>query len=364
MEIQARWMRGGTSKCWVFESEELEAQSSTVDDVLLRAFGSPDVRQLDGVGGGTSTTSKAVIISPSEDPDIDIKFSFAQVGIEEAKVDWGSNCGNCSATVGLYGIETGLVKAEPGVTRIRVLNENTNQVIVQSLDTPNGKLVESPTETMPGTKFAGHKVVLGFTDPEGKTTGALFPTGNKMDQIEVGGRVFKATLIDAGAPVVLVAASDFGLASENYEVWPAAVASQLDLLDEVRRQASVMMGLSDSFESAARAIPKIGVVTPSTSEESDLNILMLSMGKLHPAIPITGSIAISKAILEDGTVAYSASAQPESLRILTPVGVIETKVSIDDFATEIGVVRTSRTIADATLFLPEHDEVGPRIEVA
>ncbi|MDO5507719.1 MAG: PrpF domain-containing protein [Corynebacterium casei] len=364
MEIQARWMRGGTSKCWVFESEELESQSSTVDEVLLRAFGSPDVRQLDGVGGGTSTTSKAVIISPSDDPDIDIKFSFAQIGIEEAKVDWGSNCGNCSATVGLYGIETGLVKPDADVTRIRVLNENTNQVIVQSLETPNGKLLDSLTETMPGTKFAGHKVVLGFTNPEGKTTGALFPTGNKTDQIEIDNRVFSVTLIDAGAPVALVAAKDFGLAADNYEDWASTISMQLEVLDGIRRRASVLMGLSDSPAAAARAIPKIGVVDPSTDDDSDLKILMLSMGKLHPAIPVTGSVAISKAILEEGTVAFSDSARPESLRILTPVGVIETKVSKDDFATEIGVVRTSRTIADAKLFLPEDDSVSNRIEVA
>ena len=124
------------------------------------------------------------------------------------------------------------------------------------------------------------------------------------------------------------------------------------------------MGLSDSPAAAARAIPKIGVVDPSTDDDLDLNILMLSMGKLHPAIPVTGSVALSKAILEEGTVAFSDSARPESLRILTPVGVIETKVSKDDFATEIGVVRTSRTIADAKLFLPEDDSVSNRIEVA
>jgi hypothetical protein len=364
MEIQARWMRGGTSKCWVFESSKLQDSDYSIDEILLRAFGSPDVRQLDGVGGGTSTTSKAVIISPSDDPQIDIKFSFAQVGIEEAKVDWGSNCGNCSATVGLYAIETGLIEPEQEVTQVRVLNENTNQVIVQSVETPGGNLHVSPTELMPGTKFGGHKIVLGFSDPEGKTTGNLYPTHSKIDKITIGDRTFNSTLIDAGAPTVLVAAEDFGLNSDSYESWVAAMVDQFGTLDQIRRRASVMMGLSKTPETAERAVPKIGIAVPSIDDGSDLRILMMSMGKPHPAIPVTGSIAISKAILEEGTVAYSPTADPSSLRILTPVGVIETKVSTDDLGTEIGVVRTSRTIADAKLFVPDYEETDIRIEVA
>lgn len=134
--IPATWMRGGTSKCWVFRRDDLRVPGVDLDDVLLALFGSPDSRQLDGVGGATSTTSKAVIVAPSAHEDIDVEYTFAQVGIDEAKVDWGSNCGNCSAVVASFAVREGWVPAAEDETTVRVLNTNTAQVIVQTLPTP------------------------------------------------------------------------------------------------------------------------------------------------------------------------------------------------------------------------------------
>lgn len=355
MEIRAHWMRGGTSKCWVFEAENLKKTGLPVDQVLLRLFGSPDNRQLDGVGGGTSTTSKAVIVSRSSLPEVDISFNFAQIGIEEAKVDWGSNCGNCSATVGLFAIEQGWVPAAHPQTRVRVFNENTGQHIIQTLDTPEGKLSNSPTEMMLGANFGGHKVLLGFTNPEGGTTGRLFPAGEKITPLHADGGKYSATMVDAGAPTVLLPAHEFNLDPQSYEQWAEAIMDRLPLIDDIRRQAAVAMGIAKTPESAERAIPKIGIYSASPDINSDILILMFSMGKPHPALPITASVAITKAAKTPGALMHIHTADPHRLQIRTPVGVIDTNLIEEPAGTEIGVVRTSRTIAEADLFIPEND---------
>jgi 2-methylaconitate cis-trans-isomerase PrpF len=144
-KIPAAWMRGGTSKCWVFEWDNLQVPGKSVDEVLLRLFGSPDHRQIDGVGGGTSTTSKAVILSRSLSEGADVDYTFAQVAIDEQKVDWGSNCGNCSAVVAPYAIQRGWVVPDGEVTTVRTLNTNTDQLILQKVPTPDGKLQEPGT---------------------------------------------------------------------------------------------------------------------------------------------------------------------------------------------------------------------------
>ena len=174
-------------------------------------FGSPDSRQIDGVGGATSTTSKAMILHRPAEEDIDVDFTFAQVGIEEAAVDWGSNCGNCSAVVGLYAIEKGWVVPSGDITRIVTRNTNTGQVIIQRVATPAGALPIVPDAQMPGVPFAGYRVGLGFQDPAGKTTGKLLPTGSATDTITAGGTRWTVSMVDAGAPVVIVRAEELGL---------------------------------------------------------------------------------------------------------------------------------------------------------
>ena len=152
MKIEAEWMRGGTSKCWVFETDHLDETRTSLDELLPRLFGSPDSRQIDGVGGATSTTSKAMILRRPAEADVDVEFTFAQVGIEEAAVDWGSNCGNCSAVVGLYAIEKGWVIPKGDNTRIVTRNTNTGQIIIQRVATPAGALPIVPDAQMPGLR--------------------------------------------------------------------------------------------------------------------------------------------------------------------------------------------------------------------
>lgn len=356
MLITARWMRGGTSKCWVFEAAELERTGMDTDALLCRLFGSPDPRQLDGVGGGTSTTSKALIVGRGSGSGVDISFTFAQVGVEEAKVDWGSNCGNCSAAVGLYAIEQGWVPLGAETTEVRTFNTNTSQIIVQTVPTPNGRLPDDPQALIPGAVFPGHSVELGFLAPEGKTTGSLLPASKATSILEIsGGRSVVASMVDAGAPIVMVDAKSFGLDVQDYESWVSNANGRLAELEEIRRAAAVAMGLADTPVAAERAIPKIGLVSESPNDEADLQVLMMSMGKPHPAMPITGSVGVTVAAHTEGTVVADSVHTPLSrdLRIRIPVGVLSTFTEQSSMGRTVGVQRTARTLADAQLPLPD-----------
>jgi 2-methylaconitate cis-trans-isomerase PrpF len=357
MRIEAEWMRGGTSKCWVFETEHLDQTRTSLDELLPRLFGSPDRRQIDGVGGATSTTSKAMILHRSSETGVDVEFTFAQVGIEEAAVDWGSNCGNCSAVVGLYAIEKGWVIPSGDVTRIVTRNTNTGQIIIQRVATPSGALPIVPDAQMPGVAFPGYRVGLGFQDPAGKTTGHLLPTGEATDTITAGGTRWTVSMVDAGAPVVIVRAEELGLDPARYDSWVTGVELQLETLEQIRRQAAVRMGLAPTTAEAARAIPKLAIVaSPSGSgPDCDVNVMMLSMGKPHPALAITGSIALTLAARTEGTVLNSITGHtpPSTLRLRTPAGVIETWSEEREGSLLVGVDRTARTIATSTIHLPE-----------
>ncbi|MFJ8966474.1 PrpF domain-containing protein [Lentzea sp. NPDC102401] len=351
-EIPATWMRGGTSKCWVFERDVLTVPGRSVDEVLLRLYGSPDPRQVDGVGGATSTTSKAVVLTRSDRPGIDVEYTFAQIGIADGRVDWTSNCGNCSAVVGPYALRRGWVAPTGEVTTVRINNTNTGQLIVVDVPTPSGRVTEQGGDHIPGVAQPGLGVHLWFVDPAGRTTGALLPTGNAVDVVDG----VRATLLDAGAPVVLVPAAEVGA---DGEASPAALDAQEDLLarlDRIRRVAAVRMGLAAGPAEAARAIPKIALVSPGRPGRSDVTVRMLSMGRTHPALAITGSVALTAAAHTPGTVLSGfTTGEREVLRLDTPAGVVTTRAGTRDGLLAIGVTRTARRIGDATLALPDDE---------
>ncbi|WP_299056199.1 PrpF domain-containing protein [uncultured Nocardioides sp.] len=368
-EIAATWMRGGTSKCWVFRREDLQVADQSVDEVLLRLYGSPDHRQVDGVGGGTSTTSKAVILAPSSAEGVDVEYTFAQVGIEDAKVDWGSNCGNCSAVVAAFAIREGWVRAGEVETGVRVLNTNTDQLIVQHVPTPGRVLAEDGSTHIPGVPFGGAPVRMGFVDPAGRSTGSLFPSGARRDVLAAAGGV-TVTLVDAGAPVVAVdvaglGPSAAGVVGDESPERLDAVPGLLARLDAVRREAGVRMGLAESPEEVARAVPKLALVSPPSrdaDEPTDLTVRMLSMGRFHPAVPVTGSVALTLAAGTPGTVvadlvaahAAATGADPgKGLRLGTPAGCVETFVETHADLPVVGVTRTYRRLAQGSVVLPD-----------
>jgi 2-methylaconitate cis-trans-isomerase PrpF len=312
---------------------------------------------VDGVGGGTSTTSKAVIVSRSTESASDVDYTFAQVGTDQPVVDWASNCGNCSAVVGLYAVRRGWVAVDQETTPVRVRNTNTGQLIVLQVPTPGGALEETGSEWIPGVPFPGTGVRMWFVDPAGRTTGRLFPTGAPSDLLHVDQAAYEVTLVDAGAPLVVVRASAFGLGGAE---GPAEIDAQpglLEQMDRLRREAAVAMGMAPTSQAAARAVPKLALVAASTDGGSDLVVRMLSMGRVHPALAITGSVGLTLAARAVGTVVREIVGEPggDRLDLETPAGVVRTWTGEHDGKLAVAVTRTTRTLAEATLLLPDHE---------
>lgn len=355
-EVPAVWMRGGTSKCWVFHEPDLQHPTLSVDEVLLRLYGSPDPRQVDGVGGGTSTTSKAVILRRSERPGVDVDYTFAQVGIEEGRVDWGSNCGNCSSVVAPYAVAAGWVSPTEPSTTVRVLNTNTDQLIIQQVAVADGRVDETPVQHTPGVLFAGPAVRLGFLSPAGRTTGKLLPTGAPVTELADDEGTIEATLVDAGAPLVILRATDVGLDGHEDPATLDAVPGLLARLDRIRRRGAVAMGMVPTEDAAARAVPKLALVAaPTVADRAQIVVRMLSMGATHPAVAITGSIAITVAATTPGTVVHQLAGPARSadeFDIASPAGVVTTWSGEHEGEPVVGAVRSYRRLARATLPLP------------
>lgn len=361
--LRGTWMRGGTSKCWLFDAVDVDPlieQAGGLDPILTSAFGSGDPRQLDGVGGGSSTTSKAAIVRRSSEPGIDIEYLFAQVAIGDRRVEWGSNCGNCATAIGLYALQTGLVAVDAARTTVRMRNRNTGAVLTAEIVTPGGKVPAEGNASVPGTSALGVPVALTFTD---LATTPLLPTGSALDTIVLGGQRYRATMVDAGAPAALFAAADLGLAGAEQN---ATVGDHLPLLVALRRESALRMGLCTPDEPVSHAIPKVGVVGPPqdyctgtgeyvAAEDYDISVRMVSMMAPHPAIGLTSAVAVAAAATVDGgVVADNARARrPGSLRLGTAAGVVDVDIirSADGRVEAVSLHRAARRIAAAELFV-------------
>jgi len=363
--VRATWMRGGTSKCWLFNAVDVDplvARAGGIDALLISAFGSEDPRQLDGVGGGSSTTSKAAVVRRASAPDIDIDYLFAQVAVGDRRVEWGSNCGNCATAIGLYALQAGLVAVDDSVTTVRMRNQNTGAVLAAEIATPGGAIPAEGNATVPGTNALGVPVGLTFT---GLSSGTLLPTGNDVDRVTAAGRSHAATMVSAGAPAALFDAADLGLtgAEDN-----SVIAEHLPLLVALRQQASLRMGLSKPGDPISHAIPKVGIVGAPRdylttagdavrADEYDVSVRMLSMLAPHPAIGLTSAVAVAAASTIAGGVVARAlrgtTPTPPLLRIGTPAGVLHVDLNrTADGALESATLhRAARRIASAELFV-------------
>lgn len=358
------WMRGGTSKCWLFNAVDIDPllTGTDLDGVLTSAFGSGDPLQLDGVGGGTSTTSKAAIVRRSRTDGIDVDYLFAQVALGQRTVEWGSNCGNCATAIGLYALQTGLVAVDSDVTVVRMRNQNTGAQLAAQIATPGGVIPADGDGTVPGTSALGVPVALTFTDVAASRA-TMLPTGSALESLEVGGHRYQGTLVAAGAPAALFAAADFGLTgSESND----QLSERLPTLIELRHKAALAMGLTKPGEPVRHAVPKVGIVAAprdyTTSGGSfvaatdyDIAVRMVSMLAPHPAIGLTSAVAVAAAAVVPTSVvarAMPARAFP-TLRLGTAAGVISASVTVSDDGLPKDVVlhRAARRIARAELFL-------------
>ncbi|WP_339936780.1 2-methylaconitate cis-trans isomerase PrpF [Undibacterium luofuense] len=350
IRIPATYMRGGTSKGVFFRLQDLpeaaQQPGPARDAVLLRVIGSPDPygKQIDGMGGATSSTSKTVILSPSTRADHDVDYLFGQVSIDKAFVDWSGNCGNLSAAVGAFAISSGLVDAsripQNGLATVRIWQANISKTIIAHIPVCNGQVQESGDFELDGVTFPAAEVQLEFMDPaadEDGDGGAMFPTGNLIDTLDVPGiGSFPATMINAGIPTIFVNAADIGYQGTELQDAINGDAAALARFETIRAYGAVKMGLiKDIAEAATRQhTPKIAFVAPAASYQSssnktvqaadiDLLVRALSMGKLHHAMMGTAAVAIGTAAAIPGTlVSNAAGGAKQAVRFGHPSGTL------------------------------------------
>jgi len=334
IKIPAAYMRGGTSKGVFFRLQDLpmtaQAPGAARDALLLRVIGSPDPygKQIDGMGGATSSTSKTVILSTSSKPDHDVDYLFGQVSIDQAFVDWSGNCGNLSAAVGPYAIGTGLVDPSrlprDGVATVRIWQANIAKTIIAHVPMTNGAVQETGDFELDGVTFPAAEVRLEFMDPaaeEDGAGGAMFPTGNLVDDLDVPGvGMLKATLINAGIPTIFVNAEAIGYTGTELQDAINGDARALAMFETIRAHGAVRMGLIKHIDEAAtrQHTPKVAYVARPTDYASssgkrvaasdiDLLVRALSMGKLHHAMMGTAAVAIGTAAAIPGTLVNLAA---------------------------------------------------------
>ncbi len=335
IRIPATYMRGGTSKGVFFRLQDLpepaRAPGAARDALMLRVIGSPDPygKQIDGMGGATSSTSKTVILAKSERPDHDVDYLFGQVSIDSAFVDWSGNCGNLSAAVGSFAIAGGLVDAaripQDGVCTVRIWQSNIGKTIVAHVPITGGQVQETGDFELDGVTFPAAEVQLEFLDPadegEGEGGGAMFPTGNLVDELDVPGvGKFPATLINAGIPTIFVNATDIGYTGAELQDAINGDPKALAMFEAIRAHGAVRMGLIADVSEAARRqhTPKVAFVAPAkdyvTSSgkqvgagDIDLLVRAMSMGKLHHAMMGTAAVAIGTAAAVPGTLVNLAA---------------------------------------------------------
>lgn len=387
IKVAATYMRGGTSKGVFFRLQDLpiacQSAGSQRDALLLRVIGSPDPygKQIDGMGAATSSTSKTVILSKSTKPDHDVDYLFGQVAIDKAFVDWSGNCGNLSAAVGPFAISNGLIDPSrvphDGVAVVRIWQANINKTIISHVPINGGLVQETGDFELDGVTFPAAEVKLEFMDPaaeEDGAGGAMFPTGNLVDDLVVPGvGTFKATMINAGIPTIFLNAQDIGYSGTELQEAINADPKALAMFETIRAHGSLRMGLiKDISEAATRQhTPKVAFVAPPkdyaassgkkvNASDVDLLVRALSMGKLHHAMMGTAAVAIGTAAAIPGTLVNLAAGGGErsEVRFGHPSGTLRvgaqaSQVQGEWSVTKARMSRSARVLMEGWIRVPE-----------
>ncbi len=308
-------IRGGTSKGVYILEEDMPADRSEWDPLLLRLMGSPDKKQIDGLGGSQSVTSKVAIVKKSDHPGADVDYTFAQVSVDKALVSYKGNCGNISSGVGPFAIETGLVDPRQGATPVRIYNTNTDKIIIADITTDEDGVVYDGDFAIAGVPGTAAPIKLKFVSPAGTLGRGLLPTGNAVDTLELPDhRTVEVSIVDAANPLVFVKASSVGL--KGTEIPEEITAEQENLLETVRGLAAVKLGLIDDYSRSAwetPGIPKMTFVSESAdyvtpdgkqikAEDISLCSRMMSMQKPHPSYAMTGAMCTAAAAVVKGSI--------------------------------------------------------------
>lgn len=367
-------VRGGTSKGIFIMKNELPKDPAKRDEVICAIYGSPDLRQIDGLGGADVLTSKLAIISPPSRPDADVDYTFGQVSFETKFVDYGGNCGNISAAVGPFAIDEGFVEAVEPVTTVRIHLTNSNNILVAEVPVKNGKACVEGDYSIDGVPGTGAKITLDWSDTAGAITGKLLPTGNAKDVISVDRKDYEVSLVDAGNPLVFIHANSLGMSGTES---PNEIEANKDLMatiEKIRGRASVIFGLVKTPEEAAIKSPYapfFAIVSPPAdytsisgekvnAEEVDIVSRLLFMLRMHKTYPVTGTVCTGAAVRIPGSIAWEvlrkeAKTRP-SVNIGHPGGVISVEAEAEVISGEvklkrIGVYRTARRIMDGYVYV-------------
>lgn len=367
-------VRGGTSKGIFIMANELPADPVQRDKVLLAIFGSPDIRQIDGLGGADILTSKLAIIAPSSRTDADVDYTFGQISTTEAFVDYGGNCGNISSAVGCFAIDMGLVKPVEPLTRVRIHMTNTNRILTAEIPVKNGKAAVEGDCAIDGVPGTGARITLDWSDAVGGITGSLLPTGSAKDTVSAGGKDYTVSVVDAGNIVIFINAGEFELTGTET---PAAIEADnalMQLIEEIRGKVCQQLGLVKNWQDAASQTPYqpfFAMVSPPSDHscfngvevhQADVDVVsrLLFMLHMHKAYPITGTVATGAAARIPGTVVNEllseTARQSVLMRIGHPSGVIPVEaagsVQNDQVTIErIGVYRTARMIMEGHVYV-------------
>lgn len=372
--IKAAVIRGGTSKGLYLLAKDLPKDPATRDQVILSIFGSPDVRQINGLGGADPLTSKVAIIATSQRDDADVDYTFGYVGIDKAVVDYDGNCGNISQGVGPFAVDEGLVPVTEPITKVRILNTNTKKVIEASVPVRDGRALTEGDFAINGVPGTGAKIVLNFVNSGGSKTGKLLPSGNVVDKMELAdGRSVRVSLVDAANPAVFVQAADIGFTGRELPTDTETNPQILAIMEEIRTKAAVMMKLAPSPDAVSPAVPKMAFVSPPqdytaisgkrvAAADCDLLARTKALAVMHKAYAVTGGICVGAAALIEGTVVNEVVGERARttgiVRVGHPSGVSDFVITVvkkltGEFdLTTSGVAGTARRIMDGFVYVP------------
>ncbi len=377
LKIPAVFMRGGTSRAIFFREADLPFAPAVRDRIILAAMGSPDSfgRQLDGMGGGISSLSKAAIIGPPTRPDADVNYTFGQVSVTEALVDYAGNCGNISSAVGPYALDEGLVAApQGGAAAVRIHNTNTRKIIVARVPVQDGQAAVEGDFVLQGVSGTGARIALEFLDPGGAVTGKLLPTGAPREGLAVPGvGELTVSIVDATNPMVFVRAGELGLMGTEH---PEAIDRNSNLtarLEQIRATVAVRIGLAADVAEASRksqAVPKIAVVAPPVTyrdlsgtevpaNATDITARVMSMGKAHRAFALTAAMCLAVAaripetVVQDAIGPAAASDPSSDIRLGHASGVLPIAAEVrGGHAVKVVVYRTARRLMEGSIRVP------------
>lgn len=362
------YMRGGTSKAVLFHERDLPEDRKQWNEIFLKVMGTPDVKQIDGMGGTVSSTSKIAVIKKSEREGIDVDYTFCQVNITMPVADYKANCGNISSAVGPFAIDEGLIMPVEPVTTVRIYNTNTNKVIIEHVRVKDGHACMYGEEEIQGVPGTGSRIDEYFMDPAGAVTGTLFPTGNKKDILDVPdyGKA-EVTVIDSGNAAVFIKASDLGIRGcELVEL--NQCKEVMEHIERIRGIAAEKLGFVENWQEArvkSTAAPEAVIVSASQDyadldgknvkgEGMDICVRSISVGQVHKAYPITGAVATGSAAKIHGTIVNDLLKYKdfETLKLGHSSGIMSIRVNGEgEHVESVGVVRTARRIMDGYVYI-------------